>query len=101
MEERKVMTAEDVARLLLVNTDTVYRLARKGEIPSFKVGRRVRFHRDKSACHPDDPFWVSYQDGQLEVTCCVCQKTVAVVAGRIGHFSNATWSRKLSVSQIL
>ncbi len=33
-----------------------------------------------SACHPDDPFWVSYQDGHLEITCCVCQKTVAVVA---------------------
>lgn len=42
----EVLTAEEVSTLLKVNKDTVYRLAREKKIPSFRVGRRVRFYRE-------------------------------------------------------
>ncbi len=34
---------EDVARLLNISERSVYRLAANGEIPSYKVGGRLRF----------------------------------------------------------
>ena len=37
------MTPEDVAALLQVDRETVYRMARRGEIPAFKVSNRWRF----------------------------------------------------------
>lgn len=37
------MTVREVAAYLRVTTKTVYELARKGELPSFRVGRSVRF----------------------------------------------------------
>ena len=42
----EVLTAEEVSTLLKVNKDTVYRLARENKLPSFRVGRRVRFYRE-------------------------------------------------------
>lgn len=39
----QVYTADEVAELLGVNTQTVYRLASRGEIPHFYVGRLVLF----------------------------------------------------------
>ncbi len=33
-----------------------------------------------SVCHPDDPLWVSYEDGCLDITCSVCGKRIALVA---------------------
>ena len=37
------MTPEDVAALLRVDRETVYRMARRGELPAFKVSSRWRF----------------------------------------------------------
>lgn len=37
------MTAEQLARLLNVSPITVYKLAKAGRIPSFRIGRCVRF----------------------------------------------------------
>jgi excisionase family DNA binding protein len=37
------LTPEDVAALLQVDRETVYRMARRGELPAFKVSRRWRF----------------------------------------------------------
>ena len=37
------MTPEDVAVLLQINRETVYRMARHGELPAFKVSSRWRF----------------------------------------------------------
>ena len=37
------MTPEDVAALLQVDRETVYRMARRGELPAFKVSNRWRF----------------------------------------------------------
>jgi excisionase family DNA binding protein len=37
------MTPEDVAVLLQIDRETVYRMARRGELPAFKVSNRWRF----------------------------------------------------------
>jgi excisionase family DNA binding protein len=34
------LTPEDVAALLRIDRETVYRMARRGELPAFKVSRR-------------------------------------------------------------
>ena len=40
---KSVLTATEVAELLGVNVQTVYRLTQRGEIPFFKVGACTRF----------------------------------------------------------
>lgn len=42
---REVMTVEEVAEYLGLSKPTIYKLARRGEIPAAKVGRSWRFHR--------------------------------------------------------
>ena len=44
-EEPEVLTPEDVAELLHIDRETVYRMARRHEIPAFKVGTKWRFRR--------------------------------------------------------
>lgn len=41
-----LLTAREVARLLDINEITVYRLARKGQLPALKVGGQWRFGRE-------------------------------------------------------
>ncbi|MCD6358931.1 MAG: helix-turn-helix domain-containing protein [Dehalococcoidia bacterium] len=44
----KLMTVDEVAEYLRLNRETIVRKARKGELPSIKVGYRTyRFHRDQ------------------------------------------------------
>ena len=45
MEE--VLTLAEASKYLKVNKYTIYRLAQKGRIPAFKVGKIWRFKRDK------------------------------------------------------
>lgn len=40
---KKLYTAKELAEILKVNPQTVYRLADKGEIESYKIGKSVRF----------------------------------------------------------
>ncbi len=42
----EVLTVEQVAKLLHLHAMTVYRLAKEGKVPGFKVGGRWRFNRD-------------------------------------------------------
>lgn len=44
--ERQVLTVQEVAVLLRVSRDTVYRLAARGGIPGRQIGRIWRFSRD-------------------------------------------------------
>ena len=44
-DEPEVLTPEDVAELLHIDRETVYRMARRHEIPAFKVGTKWRFRR--------------------------------------------------------
>jgi PTS system nitrogen regulatory IIA component len=41
-----VLTGDEVAKLLRVSRDTVYRLATRGQLPARKVGRIWRFSED-------------------------------------------------------
>ncbi len=43
---QKVMRVEEVAKYLGVVPDTVYRKARRGEIPAVKMGKIWRFPKD-------------------------------------------------------
>ena len=45
LEEAEILTPEDVADLLHIDRETVYRMARRHEIPAFKVGTKWRFRR--------------------------------------------------------
>lgn len=41
-----ILDADEVAKLLKLNEQTVKRLANRGEIPGFKIGGRWRFRRE-------------------------------------------------------
>jgi excisionase family DNA binding protein len=41
-----IMNARDAADFLKAHVETIRRLARRGEIPAFKVGKDWRFHRE-------------------------------------------------------
>lgn len=41
--QRRLLTPEDVAELLQVDRETIYRMARRGELPAIKVARHWRF----------------------------------------------------------
>ena len=45
-EEKQALTVGETAAYLGVHPQTVRKLARKNEIPSFKVGKAWRFHKD-------------------------------------------------------
>jgi len=42
----QVLTLRQVARLLNCHPSTLYRLAGRGDVPAFRVGRGWRFQRD-------------------------------------------------------
>lgn len=44
-EDPAVLTVAEVALYLRVTTKTVYTLVREGHLPSFRVGRALRFRR--------------------------------------------------------
>lgn len=50
----RLYTAKQVAEILQINQQTVYRLAKRGELECCKVGRLVRFalpdREDKTIC---------------------------------------------------
>lgn len=43
MEEKKALSTQEVANMLQVSKSTIYDLIKRGEIRSYKVGRKVRF----------------------------------------------------------
>jgi excisionase family DNA binding protein len=43
---QQLMTVEDVATYLQLNTQTVSRMAARGELPAVKVGRHWRFRKE-------------------------------------------------------
>ena len=46
MAQNKSLSTQEVAEILHVSKSTIYELIRRGEIHSYKVGRRVRFTQD-------------------------------------------------------
>jgi len=58
VDARATMTVESVALYLGVHPNTIYRLARRGAIPAFKVGANWRFNRTSIDC------WRREREGQ-------------------------------------
>jgi excisionase family DNA binding protein len=46
MENSAIMTVRDVAGYLRLSEAKVYRLAKEGNVPSFRCGKSWRFRRD-------------------------------------------------------
>ena len=46
MAQNKSLSTQEVADILHVSKSTIYELIRKGEIHSYKIGRKVRFTQD-------------------------------------------------------
>ena len=46
MDGDKMMTSEEVANYLRLDVQTVSRMAQRGDLPAFKVGREWRFRKD-------------------------------------------------------
>ena len=42
----EVMTIQDLATYLKVSKSTLYKLVREGKVPSQKVGKHWRFHKE-------------------------------------------------------
>jgi excisionase family DNA binding protein len=42
----EILTVQEVANYLRIDIRTVYRLAKKGDIPCIKIGRQWRFNRN-------------------------------------------------------
>ena len=42
----KIITAQELAKLLKVSASTIYKLASSGELPGFKIGDSWRFEMD-------------------------------------------------------
>ena len=45
MDEDEILTVREVAKFLRIHPTTVYRLAKNGRIPAFRVGADYRFNR--------------------------------------------------------
>ncbi|HOD00474.1 MAG TPA: helix-turn-helix domain-containing protein [Myxococcota bacterium] len=45
----RMISADELAAVLNLSVDSVYRLVRRGILPAFRVGRTVRFDLDKVA----------------------------------------------------
>jgi excisionase family DNA binding protein len=48
-EKQEALRAQDLAQLLGVSPQQIYKMAAKGEIPSFKVANAVRFDPHETA----------------------------------------------------
>jgi excisionase family DNA binding protein len=46
-ERPSMMTVREVADYLRMHEMTIYRMARQGEIPAYKVGNRWRFNKSR------------------------------------------------------
>jgi excisionase family DNA binding protein len=62
----KVLTVMDVAELLSLSPITVYRLAKRGEIPAVRVGRCWRFTREAIEKWLAGKTWEQKLDNLLE-----------------------------------
>ena len=46
MDQNKSLSTEQVAKILHVSKSTIYALIKKGDITSYKIGRKVRFTQE-------------------------------------------------------
>ena len=56
-----VMTIEELSQYLKISRSTLYKLAQEGKLPSQKVGRHWRFHREAI-----DRWLMEYRENKTE-----------------------------------
>ena len=56
--DREVLTVAECASFLRISRASAYEAVRKGEIPSFKIGRSIRVSRSALLA------WIDHQDGK-------------------------------------
>ena len=61
----EILTVSQVAEVLHLHPMTVYRLAKEGKLPGFKVGGRWRFHRDAMETWMVDRAQVAKLEGEI------------------------------------
>ena len=47
MTTTEILSLEELTRYLKVSKQVVYKLVQRGKIPSFKLGKRLRFRKSK------------------------------------------------------
>lgn len=47
INSREILTAMEVAKMIKVSRVTVYRMAKRGEIPCYRNGKNLMFYRDE------------------------------------------------------
>jgi excisionase family DNA binding protein len=52
--DHEILTLKEVSELLRVTQNTVYKLVRQRRIPSFRIGRDLRFRADEIARWMDE-----------------------------------------------
>jgi excisionase family DNA binding protein len=52
--DHEILTIKEVSELLRVTKNTVYKFVRQGRIPSFRIGRDLRFRADEIARWMDE-----------------------------------------------
>ncbi|MBI1953901.1 MAG: helix-turn-helix domain-containing protein [Candidatus Omnitrophica bacterium] len=62
----EILTINQVADLLHLHEMTVYRLAKEGKLPGFKVGGRWRFQRDALETWMVDRAQVARLEGEVK-----------------------------------
>jgi excisionase family DNA binding protein len=62
----EILTINQVADLLHLHEMTVYRLAKEGKLPGFKVGGRWRFQRDALESWMVDRAQVARLEGEVK-----------------------------------
>ena len=45
-DDEKILTLKELCKVLRVHPTTMYKAARQGQIPSFRIGNEWRFRRD-------------------------------------------------------
>lgn len=43
----EILTLKEISKYLRISPDTVYKMAQESRIPSFKVGKKWRFKKDR------------------------------------------------------
>ena len=73
----EIMTVKDVAEYLKLCEMTVYRMAKKNEIPAFKIGGDWRFRKDAIK------EWILSKEEAGGRTCTSCGKKITIKSSEI------------------
>ena len=50
MDLQASLTPQEVSELLKITKNTVYELIKRGELPSYKIGKKIRCPKPRNSC---------------------------------------------------